>query len=426
MSRGKPPRSLHVWLYGHRVARLTQPRPSRLRYQLDFTEEALDIYGEGRRVLSLSLPITRHPVVDKTGALTVTNFLNGLLPEGNLRQQVTGALGVPTTDLLSLLEAVGGDCAGAVQILPADGQRPTPRVRGLQPDELARMVADLPTYNLPEGVQLQASLAGVQDKILLTHLGDGRWGLPEQGAASTHIVKPEPVAGTVPNLIHAEDWVLHVAAEAGIPAAQTRIEVFDGRPALIVTRYDRGHQGERIHQEDLCQALGLPPEHKYETLQESQAQGSRLSRVLGRAARSAQNPTALRTALLKEVTFNVLTGNGDAHSKNYSLLIGRRGEVTLAPLYDTAPVMLMNPLFKNTGQVIAGKTRIGDIRAEDLAAEAVTWGLPKRLAERAVAETVEAVREAIEAVPAPEQLRNVRHALDEFWTRTCWASAAAP
>lgn len=210
---------LDVWLYGIHVARLTQPNSARVHYRMDFTEEALDTYGEGRRILSLALPVARKPVADAPGGhLPVTSFLKGLLPEGNLLQQLATAQRVPTSDQMALLRAVGADCAGAIQFLRAGTSRPQPSVRRLSSIEVTRIVADLPTYNLPDGTLPQASLAGIQDKVLLVDLGGGQWGLPENGAASTHIVKPEPLHGTIPHLITAENWSLHVATEAGLTA----------------------------------------------------------------------------------------------------------------------------------------------------------------------------------------------------------------
>ncbi|MFV0494095.1 type II toxin-antitoxin system HipA family toxin [Mycobacterium sp.] len=415
---------LDVWLYRRPLARLTQPNPGRIHYRLEFTEEALDTYGEGRRILSLALPISHKPVADAVGGpLPVTNFLEGLLPEGNLRQQLATALRVPTTDLMALLHAVGGDCAGAVQFLRAGAAPPEPTVRELTPDDVARIVADLPTYNLPDGALPHASLAGIQDKVLVADLGGGRWGIPQHGAASTHIIKPEPQQGTIPHLIQAEDWSLHVAAAAGLTAAQSRIETFDGRMAIVLTRYDRDPQGQRLHQEDFCQALGLPPQNKYEAPQESRSQGSRLSRLVARAVgQAAGDPTELRTALLRAVTYNVITGNGDAHSKNYSLLIGQRGEVSLAPLYDSAPVMFIAQRFRGTGHLINGKTSIMDVDAEDLIAEARTWGLPAKLAQRTVESTIDATGSAIADTATGVGLEQMRSNLDEFWTRKSWGS----
>ena len=115
-------KAFDVWLYGVHVATLSEPRRFRLR--LEFTEEALDTFGEGSRVLSLALPVSRQPIQDRNGVLPVSAFIEGLLPEGNLRRHIAIEAGVPVNDTMPLLERVGAECAGAVQIL-ADGAKPS-------------------------------------------------------------------------------------------------------------------------------------------------------------------------------------------------------------------------------------------------------------------------------------------------------------
>jgi len=101
MARKKAP-GLDVWLYGHRVAHLTEP--STYRYKLAFTDEALDVFGQGMRVLSLALPFDTKAVADGKGmgARPVAAFLEGLLPEGNLRRHLAASLGVTAIDKLEL------------------------------------------------------------------------------------------------------------------------------------------------------------------------------------------------------------------------------------------------------------------------------------------------------------------------------------
>lgn len=415
-------RPLEVWLYGTHIARLSEP--SRFRYRLDFTEAALDTFGEGSRVLSLALPITRRPVTDGKSpgsGLPVSAFLQGLLPEGNLREQIAADARVPVTDSLELLRRVGAECAGAVQILDA-GTDPEPgRVRRLTDDEVTRLVADLPTYHLPDDATLQASLAGIQDKVLLTAFDDGGWGWPEQGALSTHIIKPEPLGGALPHLIQTEDWALHVARSSELTAAESRLTKFDAREAIVVTRYDRTPAGERMHQEDFCQAIGLPPQAKYESTAEATRHGSRLSRIARMAAARAVDPDEFRTTLLRAVTFNVVIGNGDAHSKNYSLMIDRSGRVTLAPIYDAAPTAYLDPKYKGTGHVLNGKTSIDRVDVDDLAREAATWGMSERRARAIVQSCMENVHAAIDSVPLPPGAERVKPNLESMWVRRGWA-----
>jgi serine/threonine-protein kinase HipA len=126
-----PTRHLDVWLHGIHVARLSEP--SRHRLRLDFTTDALDAFGEDSRVLSLALPIARQPAIDGRGRSShrVAAFIEGLLPEGNLRRHIATEAKVPVTDTMGLLHRVGADGAGAVQILPEGIEPGGGRVRRL-------------------------------------------------------------------------------------------------------------------------------------------------------------------------------------------------------------------------------------------------------------------------------------------------------
>ena len=416
-------RSLNVWLHGVHLARLSES--TRFRYRLDFTEDALDAFGEGSRVLSLALPISRNPIVDSkpTGSGSpVSAFIEGLLPEGNLRAHIATEARVPVTDIMALLRRVGAECAGAVQILDTEVLPGPGHIRRLTDHEVTRLVADLPTYHLPDGVSPQASLAGIQDKVLLTALDDGGWGWPEQGAASTHIVKPEPLGGSLPHLIQTEDWALRVAWAADVAAAESRLATFDEREAIVVTRYDRRPTGERRHQEDFCQAIGLAPQAKYETTAEHTRDGSRLKRIARIAAARAADPDTFRATLLRAVTFNIVIGNGDAHSKNYSLMIDRTGQVSLAPIYDAAPTAYLDAKYKGTGHVINGKTTIDRIDVEDLAAEAASWGMSERRANAIVRSCMESVHDVVHSVPLRPETESVRTNLESMWVRRAWPS----
>lgn len=415
---------LNVWLRGEHLATLREP--TNYRYEITFTEQALQTYPEGTPALSLSLPVTSkghadHPT-DPRRQL-VSAFLEGLLPEGQLRTQVAADAGVPKYDKMSLLRQVGAECAGAVQFLP-EGLTPSHgTVRPLAQLEVDEMVRDLPTYHLPDGVTLQASLAGIQAKILLTRMADSTWGWPQGGAISTHLVKPEPAAGAaLAHLIHTEEWALRVARRAGLATAEATIESFGERDAIVVTRYDRLPDGTRLHQEDFCQALGLDPDNKYETPKDAQELGSRLSRVVERAAPRNASPSAFRTELLTFVTFNVIIGNGDAHSKNYSLLLAPSGEVQLAPLYDTAPVAFLDSRYGGIGHVVNGKHRIVHVDLDDLVAEGRTWGLGERLARRSVTDVVDRVWQAVHSEALPEDATHVLPRLEGLWRSRSWRS----
>lgn len=409
------PSELHVWLYGVHVARLRQTRP--FRYRLDFTDTALGEFGDSSTVLSLAIPVGRRPVADQQlDERPVSFFLGGLLPEGNVRAALASRLRVTESEYMPILRAVGYECAGAVQFLPPDEVPTSGSLVELSDDEVVRLVEEAPTY--PEGHEPQASLAGVQDKLLLTRTPTG-WAWPERGARSSHIIKPDPRPGAaLGGLIDAEWWALRVAAAAGLAATEAEVQTFGDRRALVLRRYDRTEDGARLHQEDFCQALGLNPNDKYETT--AMPRPFRLQRLVARLVPASANPQAAREALLRQVAFNVLIGNGDSHAKNYSLLLLRSGEARLAPLYDVAPTACLEPRFNKSGLVINGKRDLPRIGREDLVAEAVSWGTPRRAAEVTVGETFEAVRTAVRDVPVPGGLERLAGGLGDLWRRQGW------
>ena len=110
----------------------------------------------------------------------------------------------------------------------------------------------------------QFSLAGAQAKTAPVH-EDGRWGEPSGAAATSHLLKPA-VAGLDDHDLN-EHLCLDAAGRAGLVVARTHVERFGDESAIVVDRYDRrvrDGQLSRIHQEDVCQALGLHPDRKYQ------------------------------------------------------------------------------------------------------------------------------------------------------------------
>lgn len=185
------------------------------------------------------------------------------------------------------------------------------------------------------------------------------------------------------------------------------------------------HPGERQHQEDFCQALGISPRAKYESTPEFNRHRSRLKRVARLAAARAPDPDAFRATLLQAVTFNIVIGNGDAHSKNYSLMIDRSGRVTLAPIYDVAPTAYLDPKYKGTGHVINGKTTIDRVDIADLAAEGASWGMSVRRATAIVESCMESTHSAIDSVALPPGAEHVKSNLEAMWVRRAWPKGNA-
>lgn len=412
------PDGLAVWLNGIRVARIDQERGRRLR--LAYTDDAFEHYQLGVPLLSLKLPLTRQRYPNAV----VHAFLDGLLPEGDARQAVARDFNVDKDDTHGLIRALGRDCAGALVIQPEDEPPPpsptTLTAEPLKDAEIADLVANLRSAPLGVSGRVRISLAGVQEKLLLTRMPDGTWGRPVDGTPSTHILKPE-IAG-YPNTVENEAFCMRIAKHLGFPVADVETTIVGGRKLIIVERYDRvvhpDGSVQRLHQEDFCQAIGIPPGKKYQ-----EDGGPALARI-------AETLQSVATAdsvevLLAAVTLNVLIGNGDAHAKNFSLLHDPSGALRLAPLYD-----LMSTLYYGDDRLamyIDTVQRTRRVTANRLLNEAARWGLSRRRASEIVADILDRIANAVALVLAetpelpaeiPEiieaQLAQVRSAFDSI------------
>jgi serine/threonine-protein kinase HipA len=386
------PAALEIWLYGHRVAVVEKRRNNRLR--LSYTEYALDTYEGGTPLLSLAFPLTR----DRYPNGATRAFLDGLLPEGEPRRVIAEDLDLPASDVFGLLAALGKDCAGALVIQP-EGDPPPPRpttltAQRLTADDLGELVANLRRAPLGIDRNVRLSLAGIQEKLLLTRMPDDIWGRPVEGTPSTHILKPEiePFQNTVEN----EVFCMTVAKNLGLNVAAVETIRVDERPVLVVERYDRVIDPDgtvhRIHQEDLCQALGLPPDRKYE-----QDAGPSLARI-ARVLQDFAEPSAPET-LLRALTLNAALGNCDAHGKNFSLLHTRPGVLRLAPLYDLLSTRLY-PLDDKLAMYVDSVQKADRVTTERIVNEAMRWGMARRSAEEIVADSLERLPAAISQATA--------------------------
>lgn len=290
--------------------------------------------------LSLSLPkqIREH------AGTRIDAWLWGLLPDDDaVLRRWARQLHVSASSPFALLSTpVGEDCAGAVRFADPDRvDDPLQRsgsVSWLTDEEVAERLRDLradATAWLGRSFTGQFSLAGAQAKTALLHR-DGRWGVPAGATPTTHILKPA-VAGLDDHDLN-EHLCLDAARRAGLIAARTRVERFAGETAVVVTRYDRivtEAAIRRVHQEDLCQALGVPPVRKY------QNEGGPGPAEIVRLLRGAMRPTAADDAVRRfadALAWNWLIAGTDAHAKNYSLLLAGP-EARLAPLYDIASAL---------------------------------------------------------------------------------------
>ena len=386
-----------VWLYGERVAVIHRERD---RLRLEYTEEALRRYPLGTPLLSLSLPVSSRRYTHGI----VRPFLDGLLPEGESRKSIARHIHVPDRDTYGLIRALGRDCAGAVVIQPLEDPAPpaptTTTAEPLSPDAIDTLVRNLKNAPLGVGGRVRISLAGMQDKLLLTRMPDGSWGRPVDGTPSTHILKPEIAA--FPGAVENEAFCMRVAKHLGLDVASVETAEIGGRKLIVVERYDRVVAADgavrRIHQEDFCQATGVAPESKYE-----EDGGPSLLRIAG-IIRDVAAPDSVEQ-LLKAVTVNACIGNGDGHAKNFSLLHTEDGRLAMAPLYD-----LMCTLYYGDDRLamwVDNVRRTNRLTMDRIVNEAVRWGVSRDRATEVIIELLENATDALgharretEGVPA--------------------------
>jgi serine/threonine-protein kinase HipA len=362
---------LAVWLYGDRVAIIDRHRG---RPRLVYTEDALSRYELGTPLLSLSLPVSERRYTQGI----VRPFIDGLLPEGESRKSIARDVGARADDTYGLIRELGRDCAGAIVVQPADEPAPptptTVTAEALTPDDVATLVSNLRSAPLGAGGRVRISLAGVQEKLLLTRMPDGKWGRPVDGTPSTHILKPEIAA--YPRTVENEAFCMRIAQNLGLDVAAVETTEIAKRKLIVVERFDRTVSSdgavERIHQEDFCQATGVPPDTKYE-----EDGGPSLQRIAGILQSVAAADSLER--FLQAVALNVLIGNGDAHAKNFSLLHHASGALTLTPLYDL--ICTLHYGDNRLSMYIDTVQRTDRVTAERIANEAVRWGMSR---ERAV------------------------------------------
>jgi len=314
-----------------------------------------DYLASGGRSVATTLPLTAEPVEAPSGALP--SFFSGLLPEGHRLTILKDAVKTSLADELSLLLAVGADVPGDVQIVPAGELpvEPRPLADTSRPEDLdfASLAEAVDPYGLP-GVQSKASASMLTTPLAL--------------ANRRYLLKLDPPQH--PHLVLNEAAHLTGAKALKIPVARHSV-VLDrnGLPGLLVERFDRT-QGDgplRLALEDAAQVLDLPPASKYAVSSEEV--------VLALAGLCKAKAVAVRNLYL-QFLFAWLTGNGDLHAKNASVLEGQHGGWVVAPIYDIPCTLL----YADDTLALTLAGRVKNLKARHWREFAASIGLPERAA----------------------------------------------
>ncbi len=338
-------RMLDVYLQDNPVGSLEQTDSG----DLAFTYDADYLNNTASYGISLSLPLQAETF---TGT-QVKAFFSGLLPEESVRERLAKYLGLSEKNPFTLLEAVGGDCAGALALYPHGDTPPEASddieaLNNTRLKEILDLIKCRPMLAGDNGCRL--SLAGAQDKLAVG-FRDGHVLLMKGGTPTTHILKP--MIERVKDSAHNELFCMKLANMVGIDVPDASLHFVDDVSYYLVERYDRRLDKDgavtRIHQEDFCQALGIAPEIKYE-----REGGPGIATCQDVIAKHTARPAADQIKFLNIVLFNYLIGNADAHGKNFSLLYkGNKPE--LAPAYDVLSTAIYPDLSEKMAMKIGGK-----------------------------------------------------------------------
>ncbi len=283
--------------------------------------------------ISQSLPLRSEPFSRRE----CSGFFGGILPEGEQREVIARNLGISGRNDVAMLDAIGGECAGAITFLTVGTSPPISEAHyePLTSPDIAAKLRRLPRRPLLAGDDhIRLSLAGAQHKLAV-RISKDVVSLPLYGAPSTHILKP--AVDRFPGIVQNECLCMRLASAVGLPTANVEMRNAENIEYLEVERYDRflatNDELERLHQEDFCQALGVISEHKYQN-----EGGPSFSDCVTLIRSACATPAVDVLRFTDGFIFNYLIGNNDAHAKNYSLLYTGWPRLPLriafAPLYD--------------------------------------------------------------------------------------------
>ena len=339
----------------------------------------------GGPAVATTLPLTEEPVVTARGA--VPTYFAGLLPEGRRLSGLRRAVKTSADDDLTLLLAVGLDPVGDVQIVPA-GQHPTPAEPLIRVDRTFEEVTFSEILEAA-GVIDPVALAGVQDKASARMIS-----VPVGHAAKRFILKVDPPE--FPHVVDNEAYFIRRAARAHFPVVGARtVHDVTGRPGLLVERFDRvnGPDGQLVALavEDGAQVLGLYPGDKYRISAEE---------VVGALSGACAARALAARDIFRQLCFAWLTGNGDVHAKNISILATPAGEWRVSPAYDLPSTLP----YRDHTLALTMLGRHDGLSRSSLLAFADAVGVPARAAERALDDVLaatESIADELEAGALP-------------------------
>ena len=412
MGRRVKNKQLAVWMNGELVGwwNISRQGSHEFRYAESWIESSF------RRPISLSMPL--QPASEAHKGEVVEFFFENLLPNNiDIRRRIQYRFGTSGIQAFELLEEIGRDCVGAVQLLPPDTSPSSMRTIAGRPLTEADVAEELritrsPHLSRHRDEEFRISLAGAQEKTaLLFH--NGTWYMPLGSTPTTHIFKlPLGIIGRgqidLSTSVENEWLCSKILAAYGVRCAETKIAQFEDEKVLIVKRFDRQLSSDktwwlRLPQEDMCQAAGVSPDMKYES------EGGPGILTIMKLLFGSRNALYDRIEFFKTQILFWMLAAIDGHAKNFSIFIEPEGRFVLTPVYDVLsayPVMghsssQLSPEKVRMAMAVHGKNRHyrwRNIHARHWIRTAELSGLNKKMAKDVMNELAGKTMAVIDAV----------------------------
>ena len=303
-------------------------------------------------------PVGLHPAFEHLG------------PEGWLRHRQARAAEIAIEDDFGILLAYGADCIGAISV-HAPGEPPA----SADEKHLDELTA--------AAVEGKRTISGVQPKLLVAKGAAGF--VPARATGPAPYIAKFP-SDDLPGIVANEALALKAArlllGRDQVVEAEPAVVEGISRPALVVRRFDRTPEGEKLRLEDFAQILSKPRRRDFSGKHDASFED--IGAAIGR--HSVRAEIDLLRCFQRIVAY-ALIGNCDCHLKNFSLLETTEG-LRLSPAYD----IVNTYIYRAQGYSTRFGLRIDDqLRQFDQVDRDLLAGLGLRLglSEKAVTRTFE-------------------------------------
>ena len=317
------PKQLFVWIWLPGATepvvcgRLDEGGPITFTYARSYRDRPAAV-----AVFAPELPLDGAPPLTSLDGDRLPLCIDDAMPDSWGRRLVNHRLGVGFSELseLTYLVASSSDRIGALdfqrsstEFVPREAEPPTL-------DELAdaarRIEEGEPIHHhLTEALLHGTSIGGARPKAALR---DGESNLIAKFSSSTD---------TYP-VVQGEYVAMTMARRCGLNVAPVSLVQAQGRPALLVERFDRPGPGQRRMMVSALTVLGLNtyPGGRYATYCD----------LADRIRQSFSHSDATLRELFARISFNILCGNTDDHGRNHGAFVNER-DMELTPAYDICP-----------------------------------------------------------------------------------------